>query len=181
MPRADKGDYMLQETSMLYKLTILYLLNRVDYPITNNSLSNFLLQNDFTDYFNLQQIMGELIDDGYVDKETVRNKTLYRISESGAAAIRLLDRELAPGMKADIDRYIVDNGMELKDDLSVMSKYYQEDINRYIVNMFIEEAGQKLLEMNITVPTSADAEHICSKWYNSSDKLYPVIMKELLG
>ena len=166
---------------MLYKLTILYLLNKVDYPITNNALSNFLLQNDFTDYFNLQQIMGELIDDGYVKKETVRNKTLYRISESGEAAIRLLARELAPGMRAEIEKYIIDNGIELRDDLSVMSKYYQEDINRYVVNMFIEEAGQKLLELNITVPTSADAERICSKWYNASDKLYPLIMKELLG
>ena len=172
---------MLQETSMLYKLTILYLLNKVEHPISGNSLSNFLLQNDFTDYFNLQQIMGELIDDGYVDKETVRNKTLYRISESGEAAIRLLDRELAPGMKSDIDRYIVDNGMELKDDLSVMSRYYQEDINRYVANMFIEEAGEKLIEMNITVPTAADAERICAKWYTASDKLYSVIMKELLG
>ncbi len=153
----------------------------VDYPITNNALSNFLLQNDFTDYFNLQQIMGELIDDGYVDKETVRNKTLYRISKSGEAAIRLLDRELAPGMKADIEKYITDNGMDLRDDLSVMSRYYQEDINRYVANMFIEEAGEKLIEMNITVPTAADAERFCAKWYNTSDKLYPVIMKELLG
>ncbi|MBR5733316.1 MAG: DUF4364 family protein [Lachnospiraceae bacterium] len=172
---------MLQETSMLYKLTILYLLNRVDHPISGNSLSNFLLQNDFTDYFNLQQIMGELIDDGYVTKEAARNKTLYRISESGEAAIRLLERELAPSMREEIEKYITDNGMELKEDLSVMAKYYQESINSFIANMYIEEAGEKLLEMNISVPTEADAEHICSKWYNSSDKLYPIIMKELLG
>ncbi len=171
---------MLRETSMLYKLTILYLLSKVDYPISSNSLSNFLLQNDFTDYFNLQQIMGELIDDGYVIKETLRNKTVYRISESGEATIRLLEREIAPSMRAEIEKYIVDNGMQMKDDLSVMSNYYQADINNYIVNMYMEEAGQKIIELNISVPTSADAEKICSRWYNSSEKLYPIIMKELL-
>ena len=171
---------MLQETSMLYKLTILYLLSKVDYPISNNSLSNFLLQNDFTDYFNLQQIMGELIDDGYVSRDVIRNKTLYKISESGEATIKLLSRELSDSMKADIEKYIVTNGIELKEDISVMSNYYQADINHYIVNMYIEEAGDKILDMNISVPTMAEAERICSKWYNSSNVLYPIIMKELL-
>lgn len=171
---------MLQETSMLYKLTILYLLSKVDYPISNNSLSNFLLQNDFTDYFNLQQIMGELIDDGYVRREIIRNKTLYKLSESGAATIKLLSRELSPAMKSEVEKYILSNGIELKEDISVMANYYQADINSYIANMYIEEAGDKILEMNISVPTLAEAEHICSRWYNASDTLYPLIMKELL-
>ena len=172
---------MLQETSMLYKLTILYLLSRVDYPISGNSLSNFLLQNDFTDYFNLQQIMGELIDDGYVTRNTVRNKTLYRLSESGSAAIRLLERELAPSMRAEIEKYITDNGMELRNDIAVMSSYYQKDINCYVANMYVEEAGEKLLELNLTVPTAAEAERICSRWYKAHEELYPQIIRSLLG
>ncbi len=171
---------MLPETSLLYKLTILYLLNRVDHPISNNSLTNFLLENDFTDYFNLQQIMGELIDDGYVVKEDFRGKTLYRISPSGTASIKLLERELAPSMRAEIDKYIVDNGIALRDDISVMSKYYEADFNEYIVNLYIEEDGKKLLEMNVSVPTKADAEKICSRWYKANEELYPIIMKELL-
>lgn len=171
---------MLQETTMLYKLTILYLLNRVDYPISNNSLSNFLLQNDFTDYFNLQQIMGELIDDGYVSREEIRNKTLYKISEEGAATIKLLDRELSPAMKNDIRTYIRENGMQLRDDISVMAHYYQEDINHYIANMYMVEDGSKMIELNISAPTQAEAERLCSHWYNSSDTIYAFVMKELM-
>lgn len=171
---------MLQETTMLYKLTILYLLSKVDYPISNNSLSNFLLQNDFTDYFNLQQIMGELIDDGYVEREVVRNKTLYRISDSGSSTIKLLDRELSSSMKKDIKNYIRENDMALKDDISVMAHYYQTGIDSYTANMYIEEAGEKLLELNISAPTKAEAEKICSHWAAASDTLYPLIMKELL-
>lgn len=171
---------MLQETTMLYKLTILYLLSRVDYPISNNSLSNFLLQNDFTDYFNLQQIMGELIDDGYVVRETVRNKTLYRISDSGSSTIKLLDRELSSAMKKDIRDYIRANDMELKDDISIMAHYYQTGVDHYTANMYMEEAGEKILEINISAPTEAEAEKLCSHWSAASETLYPIIMKELL-
>lgn len=171
---------MLKETSMLYKLTILYLLNRVEYPISGNSLSNYLLDNDFTDYFNLQQIMGELIDDGYVLKTNARNKTLYTITDEGRATIRLLDRELSPSMKSAVDEYLRRNDMQLKDDISVMATYYQESLSRFISNMYIEEAGEKIMELNIAAPTEAEAEKICAHWYNASETLYPVIMKELL-
>lgn len=171
---------MLQETSMLYKLTILYLLHRVDYPISNNSLSNFLLENDFTDYFNLQQIMGELIDDGYVYRETVRNKTLYRISESGEATINLLVRELSPAMRNDIEKYIIENNIKLRDDISVMSDYYQSDINHFVANLYIEENSEKILEINVATATKAEAEKICAGWMKTSEKLYPLIMSELM-
>ena len=171
---------MLQETTMLYKLTILYLLSRAGDPLSGNSLSSFLLEKDFTDYFNLQQIMGELIDDGYVNKSIVRNKILYSLTEDGARTIKLLSRELSGTMKAEVDRYISECGIELKEDTSVMANYYQVDISHYIANMYIEENGDRLLEMNISVPTAADAENICSHWYNATDTLYPLIMKELL-
>lgn len=171
---------MLEKTSLLYKLTILYLLSRIDYPISNNSLSNFLLENDFTDYFNLQQIMGELIDDGYVDKRVIRNKTLYRISESGLATFKLLSRELSPSMKADVDKYLLANNMNLIDDISVMSNYYRADLNNYISNMYIEENGSKILELNVSTTNEEDAARICANWVKSSERLYPMIISELM-
>ncbi len=171
---------MLQETGMLYKLTVLYILHRVNYPISNNSLSNFLLQNDFTDYFNLQQLMGELIDDGYVKREQYHGKTLYSISESGETALSLLSRELSSSMKADVDKYLADHNMELKDDISVRSSYYLTGVDQFTANLFIEEAGSKLLELNILTSTEDEAKTLCNKWQRSSSRLYPLIMTELL-
>ena len=172
--------YMLQETGMLYKLTVLYTLHRVNYPISNNSLSNFLLQNDFTDYFNLQQLMGELIDDGYVKKEQYHGKTLYSISESGEVALGLLSRELSSSMKAEVDKYLSEHNMELKDDISVRSNYYQTGVSQFTANLFIEEAGSKLLELNVLTSTEDEAKTLCNKWLRSSSRLYPLIMTELM-
>ncbi|MCR5330051.1 MAG: DUF4364 family protein [Lachnospiraceae bacterium] len=171
---------MLQETGLLYRLTILYILHRVDYPISNNSLSKFLLKDDFTDYFNLQQLVGELIDDGYINKDQYHGKTLYSITESGEAALNLLSRELSPAMKADVDNYLSENKIDLRDDIAVRSNYYRTDVGHYTANMFIEEGGEKLLEINVATPTGTEAEKMCTKWMQSGIRLYPLIMSELM-
>ena len=35
----------------LYKLIILYMLDKVDFPLTNSQLSEFILDKGYTDYF----------------------------------------------------------------------------------------------------------------------------------
>ena len=44
----------------LYKLIILYMLDRVDFPLTNSQISEFILDKGYTDYFKLQQAISEL-------------------------------------------------------------------------------------------------------------------------
>ena len=39
----------------LYKLIILYILNRVDFPLTNAQISEFILEEGYTTYFKLQR------------------------------------------------------------------------------------------------------------------------------
>ena len=165
---------------MLYKLTILYILSRVDFPMSNSQISNFILENDFTDYFNIQQIMGELIDDNYVSKETIRSRTLYKLTESGEMALKLLSRELSPTMKADVDAYIKENRMSLKEELSVMSNYYEVDLNHYIAHLYIDEADTRIFEINLATSTTEEAERICSGWQKNSGRIYPLLLSELM-
>ena len=45
----------------LYKLIILYILNRVDFPLTNAQLSEFILDEGYTTYFKLKQAISEMV------------------------------------------------------------------------------------------------------------------------
>lgn len=171
---------MLDTTSMLCKLTILYILHRAEQPLSNNQISNFLLENEFTDYFNVQQLMGELLDDGYVTKRTVRNRTFYSLTESGDSAFKLLNRDLAASIKSDVDKYITDNKLELREDLSYCADYYEVSIGHYNAHLYVEEGGDKILEINVAASTPAEADHICAGWKKKSAELYPLIMSKLL-
>ena len=39
----------------LYKLIILFMLDRVDFPLTTSQLSQFILDKGYTNYFNLDR------------------------------------------------------------------------------------------------------------------------------
>ena len=52
----------MAEAFKLYKLIILYMLDKVDFPLTNSQISEFILNEGYTTYFKLQQALSELLD-----------------------------------------------------------------------------------------------------------------------
>ena len=52
----------MAEPFTIYKLTILNMLDKVDFPLTNTQISNFFLEQDYTDYFRVQQVISDLVD-----------------------------------------------------------------------------------------------------------------------
>ena len=51
---------MTDETKRLYKLMIMYMLDRVDFPLSNNQISSFMLEKQYTGYSTLQEIIHSL-------------------------------------------------------------------------------------------------------------------------
>ena len=51
----------MAEAFKLYKLIILYMLDKVDFPLTNSQISEFILNEGYTTYFKLQQARKQFI------------------------------------------------------------------------------------------------------------------------
>ncbi|WDU82172.1 DUF4364 family protein [Caloramator sp. Dgby_cultured_2] len=75
------------------KLLILYILNKIDTPITNSSLTQIVLENNLINYFSLQQYISELIESGFIEINKEINKQLLRISLKGKRTLEFfIDR-----------------------------------------------------------------------------------------
>ena len=72
----------MTQSFKLYKLIILYMLNKVDFPLTNSQISEFILDEGYTTYFNLQQAISELIDSGFIREESTHSRTFYHRDHS---------------------------------------------------------------------------------------------------
>ena len=66
----------MAETFTLYKLIVLYMLDRVDFPLTTSQISEFILDKGYTTYFRLQSALAELTDSGLLKIELTHNRTL---------------------------------------------------------------------------------------------------------
>ena len=51
----------MAEPLTLYKLMILYLLKKVNYPLSNGQMSEFFVSKSYTDYFTFQMVINELL------------------------------------------------------------------------------------------------------------------------
>ena len=50
----------MADTFTLYKLIILYMLDKISFPLSNAQLSEFILEKEYTDYFTVQSALSEL-------------------------------------------------------------------------------------------------------------------------
>lgn len=85
----------MQEPITLYKLIVLYMLERSGFPLTRTQVTDFLLNREYTtNFLNLQQAIGELIDDGLLSCVTARNRSYLGITDEGSETLNFFKTRL---------------------------------------------------------------------------------------
>lgn len=171
---------MHSDTFMLYKLMILYILDRVNYPLTNAQLTNFILEKEYTNYFNIQKAISELIDDELISFVTIRNSTLYQITDSGNETLLFFDNMISSGIKEDIDTYLAENKYELQNEVSSPADFYQVKKGEYSAHLAVKERGASIIDLTLMVTTEEEAAKLCSNWRDKSSEIYTYLMSLLL-
>ncbi len=170
----------MAEALTLYKLIILYMLRKVSFPLTNAQISDFILGQEYTSYFHLQQAISEMLEADLVTAEVIRNTSYYRMTEEGKKTITYFDNQIPDPIKEDIDRYLDENSYELRNEVSVLADYYKTPEQDYTVRCQVREGSSTLIELNLTVPEESNAKAICGSWSKKSQEIYAHLMKELM-
>lgn len=170
----------MAEPSILYKLIILHLLNKVDFPLTNSQISEFILDKGYTNYFKLQQVLSELCENGFITEESSHNRTLYHITEEGIETIHFFKNDISPAIQQDIDAFLAEKQFDLKNESSVKADYYQNSNMEYSVRCQVIEKDSPLIDLTIVVPTENEAKKAVMNWSEKNAQLYALIMGELL-
>lgn len=171
---------MQSDTFMLYKLMILYILSRVNFPLTNAQLTAFMLEKEYTNYFNIQRALSELIDDAFISMRTIRNSTLYRITENGTETLLLFDHMISAGIKGDIEAYLAENKYDLQAEVSTPAEFYQIKKGEYAAHICVIERNTPIIDLSLIVTTEEEAARICNNWKDKSSDIYAHLMSVLL-
>ncbi len=156
------------------------MLSCIDFPLTNSQISDFILEQGYTDYFKLHQVIGELIEDRLIRKESTHNRTLYYLTDEGEKTAQLFRNDISADIRKDIQIYLKNNKYKLKNEISVKSDYYLNSASEYNVRCQIMEQGLPLIDLTITVPTKAEASTIANNWTTKNEEVYALVMKTLL-
>ena len=170
----------MSELLTLYKLMILYMLKQVKFPLSGAQISEFFLNKEYTTYFTLQQALSELNESHLIKLESTRNSSRYEITREGEETLSFFGKKISAAIVEDIDTYLKENKVRLRDEVGLVSDYYKSTNQDYVVHCAIREGKSQLLEINISVPDKEQAEHMCSRWGQESQKLYAAIMQRLM-
>ena len=83
------------EALLLYKLIILFMLDRTDYTMTNTIISDFVVGKGYTTLFNLHETLSELIDNHFISTDMIRDTIHYKITDSGEEALSYFENHLS--------------------------------------------------------------------------------------
>ena len=77
----------MAEPFTIYKLIVLYMAQHSREALTNSQISDFVLNRDYTDYFQLQKVLSELTETELLHKRTISNSSYYELTEEQLSAI----------------------------------------------------------------------------------------------
>jgi len=159
---------------------ILYMLNKLDCRLTNSQLSQFFVSRKYTDYFNIQQTLSDLVGSGFIDKVVIRNTSYYSITPEGYETLTFFKNQIPKGALEDINDFLEENRFELKNEVGTTADYYKHTSGDYIAHCQVMEGKSLLYEINVSVPSEEEAKRVCNNWRLASEDLYSYIMKNLL-
>ena len=116
---------MNQETLTLDKLIVLYILDRVTFPLTTAHISEFILDKEYTNSLTLQTAISELTETGLAESRTILNRTQLQITEEGRSTLHFFENRISDAIKCDIIDYFKNHKLELRNESSIQSNFYK--------------------------------------------------------
>ena len=170
---------MLQDPLTIYKLIVLYMLNRVTFPLTAAQVSDFILEREYTNFLTLQQVISELSDANLIGLETVRNRTLLSITEEGKNTLTFFENRISDAIKQDINEYLLEKEYILRNEVSILGDYYKSTSGEYEAHLVAKDRGIRLVDITLSVPTEEMASAICDNWQKKNQEIYQFLVQQL--
>ena len=148
----------------LYKLIVLYMLDRVDFPLTKSQIGDFILEKEYTNFLTLQQVIGELTDAGLITAQSIRNRTHLSITREGRQTLNFFGNQINEGIKTDVNLFFKENEITLRNEVSILSDFYKSTSREYEAHLIAKDKDINLIDITISVPSKETAGAICDNW-----------------
>ena len=168
-----------KEKLAMNKLIILYVMKKVDYPLSNAQILRLLYDIEGFNYYYFQHILSDLIEQKYVINYQQEDEWLYEITAEGINVFELTENMLPGITKYKIDAIINSIIKEVKNDTAVTAEYIPEGNKAYITKCKITEAHRTLFEINVFCSTQDQAKLIAENWKKNANTIYPSFIELL--
>lgn len=158
------------------KLTLLMLIHDIKVPLTNEELSEMVLNSGLINYISMQHYVTELCDLSMLETIPQEGKEHYLLTENGRVALDFFKVRIPTHIQDKILKIVNDFNQLLPIETQVKAKHIKISDNEYEVNLVISENSKHMMEVKINVMSEKHAELICNNWNESATHFYGDIL-----
>lgn len=168
------------------KVSILYVLNKLDREITESDLFKFISPINNINYFYYKQLLTDLVESKLIesytkDEDDENNRTIYKITSEGKDSL-ILTIDVLPGLKKlKADTALEKELPNITQENSIITEYVPEDEHSYTVKCKIIENNQTIFEVRTFAGSNEQAKLISENWQNNAYTIYPKLLSLLTG
>ena len=157
----------MAEPALIYKMTVLSLLERSDGPLSNTQITEFFQETNYTGFFTAQEIIHDLEDAKLITGE-------------GKNTLDLLSDRVTPSIQKDIVDYLTRHKLAIKAENSLKAVYDRAEGGGFIVHLTLEADRHMIMDLNVHVTSREQAEAFCYNWKVHYEDVYGALLDQLV-
>ena len=154
------------------KLITLYIIENFKMPVPNSFIVDTLMLEPFINYFDLQEQMAELENEGFVTYYIEDNDRFYNITDKGTEALGFFKARIPKTVRERLMRAIKIKVKDLKNALSIKANYEKVNDIEYKISLSILEGNFELFGISLSVSEEVMAKKICGAFKNNPQTMY---------
>ena len=159
------------------KVLILFVMNRVSYPVTVGEIYELCYQDDCLSYFDVCTAIPEMVKSGHL---TQVEEDKYAITEKGKADGSLTEDSIAFTVKQRAENAVAKYNRQIRRSSFVKTQVIPRESGDYSVIMALDDEFGNLMTLELVAPDQRQAVRLGKLFEKKAEAVYNLTMAELL-
>ncbi len=160
------------------KILILFVMSRVNYPVTQQQLYELCYQDDSLSYFDICTAIPEMVSSGHLKE--VENDC-YEITEKGKEDGSMTEDSIAYTVKIRAENAVTRFNRQVRRGSYIKTQVVQRESGDYSVIMSLDDAMGNLMTLELMAPNQRQAMRLSKLFEKKAETVYNLTMTELLS
>ena len=159
------------------KVLILFVMSRINYPVTNGEIYELCYQDDCLSYFDVCTAIPEMVKSGHL-KEVEDER--FVITDKGRADGNLTEDSIAFTVKQRAENAVAKYNRQIRRSSFVKTQVIPRDTGDFSVIMALDDEMGNLMTLELVAPDQRQAVRLGKLFEKKAEMVYNLTMAELL-
>ncbi len=162
------------------KTLILFALKCAATPVAFDHLSDMVLRDEAIDYFEYVNAINDLVKTEHIYREAKPDAELYFISKKGLKNLESYEGNLPASVREHTKKAVKTILRKVRRQADVSAQIVERDNGTFSVLCKLRDDSGELLSMELTAITDEQAQAISNGFKDKAEKIYNVLLSEML-